>query len=170
MSNYPISSRIKELRSTMGLTQKQFAELINVSAVSVSSYESEAKTPSLDMIINIATTCNVSIDWLCGLSDRKSLSNNFTTYSDVFHLLADICTTKYRNGKSTVLFPTIDNDMPDTLFVASEDANFYAFFNEYRKMYELYIAGTIDQDVYRFWLQKELAKYNFPLDKNHPSN
>lgn len=166
MSNCSLGSRLKELRTSMNLTQKKFADLINVSMVSVSSYESETKNPSLDMVINIANKCNVSIDWLCGLSDRKSLTNNFRTYSDVFQTLAEICTTKYENSKSTILFPSFSDGMPDTLFVASEDPHFHAFFTEYQKMYELYIANTIDEEVYIFWLKRELAKYNFPLNKD----
>ncbi len=165
MSNYPLSARLKELRKIMKLTQKQFAELINVSTVSVSSYESGAKNPSLDMVINIATKCNVSIDWLCGLTERKSPLNSFTTYHDVFQVLTDICITKYEDQKSTILFPCFEDGMPDTLFVASEDSNFYNFFNEYRKIYELYVADTIDDEVYNFWVKKELNKYDFPLNK-----
>lgn len=46
MSNESILAlRIKELRSSMKFTQKEFADALNVSTVSISSYETGAKTP-----------------------------------------------------------------------------------------------------------------------------
>ena len=49
-----ISARLKELRTDLSLTQKEFAQKINASTVSISSYEIGAKTPSLDMLIKIS--------------------------------------------------------------------------------------------------------------------
>ena len=46
-----ISARLKELRTDLSLTQKEFAQKINASTVSISSYEIGAITPSLDMLI-----------------------------------------------------------------------------------------------------------------------
>lgn len=167
MSNESLlSTRIKELRISMGLTQKDFAELINVSTVSVSSYETGAKTPSLDMVINIAQKCNVSIDWLCGFSQKKSLGTQIITYADAFRILISICSTKYENEDSAILFPSQleDRDNGDMLFVVSEDDNFCNFFTEWKKMYDLYTGGTIDEELYNMWISKELVKYEKPLN------
>lgn len=38
-----ISARLKELRTDLSLTQKEFAQKINASTVSISSYETEQK-------------------------------------------------------------------------------------------------------------------------------
>ena len=51
-----LCSRLKELRSSLNLTQKEFAKKIGASSVSVSSYETGVKTPSLDMLLTIAKT------------------------------------------------------------------------------------------------------------------
>ena len=60
-----LCSRLKELRSSLNLTQKEFAEQVGASTVSISSYEIGAKTPSLEMLLSIAKTFHVSLDWLC---------------------------------------------------------------------------------------------------------
>ena len=64
MDSNIISIRIKELRTSLKLTQKDFAASLNISIVSVSSYETSAKKPSLDILISIAKNYNVSLDWL----------------------------------------------------------------------------------------------------------
>lgn len=63
--------RLKFTRQKAKLTQKQLAELSNVTAATISSYEAEGgtKVPSLDKVIALAKALNVSIDWLCGLSN-----------------------------------------------------------------------------------------------------
>lgn len=66
------SERLKEARQKAKLTQKQLAGLSDVTAATISSYESEGgtKVPSLDKVIALAKALNVSIDWLCGLENE----------------------------------------------------------------------------------------------------
>lgn len=126
----PTAIKIKELRTNMDLTQKEFAELINVSTVSISSYETGVKTPSLDMIINIAQKCNVSIDWLCGLSDKMTLDHHITTYKDVFKSFVDVLgTTRYQDDEIKPIFQKIDIDKNfDTVLITLQnDYNFHIF-------------------------------------------
>ena len=82
------STNLKKLRQEHSLSQKDFGESISVSAMAISSYESGAKSPSIDTVYRIAETYNVSIDWLCGLSPRKQ--SEITAMSDVLELLFDI--------------------------------------------------------------------------------
>lgn len=77
--------RLKEYRSKEGLTQREMADKINLSAATLSSYENGSKNPSLSVVMDIAKTINVSLDWLCGLSS----TNNQGTNSDEI-LLTDI--------------------------------------------------------------------------------
>lgn len=165
MSNEKLlSSRIKELRTSMGLTQKEFAELINVSTVSVSSYETEAKNPSLEMVINIANKCNVSTDWLCGLSDVKNINNNPETYYDVLGSLVKLCSTKYEDSNDNFIEISYD-DFSETIFSIKQDPIVSDFFIAWEKMYKLYYDKTIDLELYKLWLEKELLKY-----KDHKIN
>lgn len=164
-NNTSISERIKELRTNMGLTQKEFAELINVSAVSVSSYETEAKNPSLDMMINIAKKCNVSLDWLCGLSDIKSNLETITTYPDLFRLFIKILETRYCEFDTVPIIDEIDADKSSVVLTLHEDPNIQQFFTEWCRVFELHCNNTIDDELYHLWIEKELAKF-----KNNPIN
>lgn len=160
------SLKIKELRENLKLTQSEFADNLGVTQAALSAYEKGTRNPTFETIMLVSKKFNVSLDWLCGLSEIKSLTTKLTTYRDVFQILANICSTKYEDGKSTILFPSCkDGVTADTLFIASEDPNFHAFFAEYKKILGLYLDGTIDIDIYSIWLKKEINKYDFPLNK-----
>ena len=64
--------RLKEARTEKKISQKELSALAGVSTVMISSYErSDEKggNPSLANAAAIANALNVSLDWLCGLSD-----------------------------------------------------------------------------------------------------
>lgn len=61
--------RLKSLRETRGISQKELAEGLNVSDVMVSMYEQDKKKPSLDTIAKMADYFNVTVDYLLGLED-----------------------------------------------------------------------------------------------------
>lgn len=71
---YDLGLRLKETRSRRGLTQKSLARRINKSVSAVSSYESNAQMPPLDVLISIASVLNVSLDELVGFSAEKTFS------------------------------------------------------------------------------------------------
>ena len=64
-----LSSRLKKLRERTGLNQAAFSESIQLKQPTYNAYEKGANKPQVDTLIKIATKYNVSIDWLCGLSD-----------------------------------------------------------------------------------------------------
>jgi len=73
---FPI--RLKQAREAAGLKQNQLAEMIGVTAQTISAYEStkenKGKTPTLDKATHLAALLGVSLDWLCG--SQKSMSNS----------------------------------------------------------------------------------------------
>lgn len=71
---YDLGSRLKEIRLRHGLTQKALAKRINKSISAVSSYESNAQMPPLDVLISMALVYSVSLDYLVGF-------DNVVTYS-----------------------------------------------------------------------------------------
>ncbi len=56
-----------------GITQKKLAELIGVSVNSCIGYENSRREPQLSRAVILADTLNVSIDWLCGRSEKMKL-------------------------------------------------------------------------------------------------
>ena len=67
------SSRIKELRASMGMNQVDFAKKLNVTKQSVSNWENGNIQPSIDMLVKIATIFSVSADYLLGLDKRSTI-------------------------------------------------------------------------------------------------
>jgi len=60
-----LHSRIRELRKTANLTQGQLAEKLSVGQSAVNRYEVD-RIPSIEVLDEIATVFNVSVDWLLG--------------------------------------------------------------------------------------------------------
>ena len=54
MNQQKIGIFLKELRKQKGLTQKQFAEIVNVSNRTVSRWENGNNLPDLDILIEIS--------------------------------------------------------------------------------------------------------------------
>lgn len=79
--------RLKKLRSVvMKKTQKEFSELIGIPQPTLSAYESGRNKPTIDVVINIANKCNISIDWLCGNDNISAISS----LADLMNVLFDI--------------------------------------------------------------------------------
>lgn len=69
-SRVPVfQERIRELRGDM--TQGQFAEKIGVSRPTIGLYESGARIPDAEVLRDISEKCDVSADWLLGLTETK---------------------------------------------------------------------------------------------------
>lgn len=141
------ADRIKELRSKKELTQKEFAKKIGVTPAALSAYENNAKNPSIAVAKRIAEAFRVSIDWLCGLTDKENYNNTIWTYSDIIK----IC----QNTKS----PSKAIDAITLEFVEK----MRTFLQESSHMESLIKDGLIDKELYDMWLEKTLNKYNKPI-------
>ena len=64
----------KELRLSKSLTQTQLAERMWVKKSIISAYETDARPPSLDMLIKYAKEFNVTTDYLLGLQEHKFIN------------------------------------------------------------------------------------------------
>lgn len=63
------TERIRSLREDCDMTQKQVAALLNVGQKTYSDYELGNTRIPLDRIIILAKLYNVSMDYICGVSD-----------------------------------------------------------------------------------------------------
>lgn len=71
---YNLGYRLKEARIRRNLTQKVLADRVNKSVSAISSYESNAQLPPLDVLISIAKVLHVSLDYLAGLDTVENYS------------------------------------------------------------------------------------------------
>lgn len=66
-------SRLKELRTSHGLTQVQLAKKLGVSKQCISNWENDNILPSVDTLIYIAKYFYISCDYLLELNDKITL-------------------------------------------------------------------------------------------------
>jgi len=68
-----LGERIRKARLAKGLTQKQLAEILNVTDATVNRYEKGIRKPDPEMLKAIADVLNVSIDYLLGKTDVPNI-------------------------------------------------------------------------------------------------
>ena len=66
--------RLKEIRKVNKLSQRHLAKIINVSEGTISNWERGAGSPSLESLVNICITCNVSANYLLGIEEDFMLN------------------------------------------------------------------------------------------------
>ena len=66
MVNINMGERLKSLRISRNLTQKQVASRIGLAISAVSAYELGTRYPSYDILLKLARLYNVSTDYLIG--------------------------------------------------------------------------------------------------------
>lgn len=75
------NKRLREMRMKRGFTQQNMADALDIALRSYQCYETGTRKPSFDLLIQIADTLNVSIDYLLCRDDYlKSLGVSFDEY------------------------------------------------------------------------------------------
>lgn len=87
MSELKFGERIREVRKNAGCSQKEFCAMLDIPQSTLSAYETDRMQPTVASLVNIATTFNVSLDWLCGI--EKSVST-FGTMGDALSAVYDL--------------------------------------------------------------------------------
>jgi transcriptional regulator with XRE-family HTH domain len=102
-------SRIKELRSRLGYTQKQMAHALKLSDGAISSFEQGDSLPSIKTAINIARLADVSIDWLFtgAVMENRSPEDVEMTGEEVRLLIAFRRLSKARRKFSLEILETL---------------------------------------------------------------
>lgn len=59
-----LGNRIKKYRTSIKMTQQEFAERLGVTGASVSAYENGTRYPSLDIVVKISKILNITTDEL----------------------------------------------------------------------------------------------------------
>ncbi len=75
------NKRLREMRMKRGFTQQRLADILNIALRSYQCYETGTRTPCYDLLILIADTLDVSIDYLLGRDEfMKSHAIPFDEY------------------------------------------------------------------------------------------
>lgn len=65
------SQRLRQLRTDKHLTQAQVAKRVGVTSSMVSSYETDIRLPSYDVMIRLADLFGVTVDYLLCRQDKR---------------------------------------------------------------------------------------------------
>ncbi len=70
---YDFGYRLRELRLSKQMTQAQVAKRLNLSKTTISGYENNIKTPSIDVLVRLANLYGVTSDYILGMEKKKVL-------------------------------------------------------------------------------------------------
>jgi len=89
-------NKLKTLRLQHNLTQNELAQKLDVTKSVISAYETGIRTPSYDILINIAGIFKVTTDYLLGLEKKQEIDLSGLTDEEIAALLNLIAAMKHR--------------------------------------------------------------------------
>lgn len=158
-----LASRIKELRTSRNMTQREFAKEAGFTAATLSAYENATKNPSLEIVMGIADTFNVSIDWLCGLSSDKNNKKALKNYSDIIQVVNDLCNLDIVCDNFSIYLSNDFDFEGNTRYICGvmiDDKDLYYMLNDLNKMRKMRLDGTLDQNIFDTWYDGFLKKHD----------
>ena len=113
-----IGEKLKEIREKTGMNKKEFAQYLGLKYTTYNNYETEAREPASDFLILISTKFDVSIDYLLGIQNDKSVLHTYKLKATEYEHIK-----KYRSldsfGQETVSM-TLDRELCRTKTIAEQ--------------------------------------------------
>lgn len=116
-----IDKKIKQIRNSFGFSQKQLAEVLNVSRQAITKWETIGGYPDLQNLQNIARTFNITIDYIT--NDNLELP---TLLLDI-----NIKAQKYKGLSHEEILQQIFKETFEIHYLLSEQGNLLIDFFEY---------------------------------------
>lgn len=99
---FDFKMRLKDILSDLKISEDDFARLLNLNKEEKDAYLYGNRIPSIEELIRIAGTLDVSADYLLGMTERKNLSSDETELLHLYNRCDDEC-KKYLIAKAGVL-------------------------------------------------------------------
>ncbi len=93
--------KLRELRTSFGMTQAELASRLRVTKSVVSYYELHERTPSPDVLIKLADIFHVSTDYLLGIEQRKMIDVSGLSEADIKLILMTVESLREKNSSGT---------------------------------------------------------------------
>lgn len=93
--------KLRELRTSFGMTQAELASRLRVTKSVVSYYELHERTPSPDVLIKLADIFHVSTDYLLGVEQRKMIDVSGLSEADIKLILMTVESLREKNSGET---------------------------------------------------------------------
>lgn len=136
-SNSVKTSRIKQLREKLKMTQEEFAEKLDLDSQTISLMERNQKGLNINTAINISKEFNVSLDWLYELSDdtKDSATNILLNLRNIFNF-------NWSEKRIEV------------------DGNLSTFLEEISNAYKIKADTNIPDEPFNLWIEEIKRRYN----------
>ena len=153
------SERVKSVRNRFGLTQKDFAEKIEISLDAIKAIELKDNKLSFDIALRIAKTFNVSLDYLFNITDF--INEDEILIDRAFESIFDVSLIHKED------YIDIDGKMynTDILSLVADDY-LIQFLYESKRLEEKKNNNEINQDEYDFKIEYLKDKYYQSIKAN----
>ena len=94
-------NRIKTLRISKSLTQKDLASRLNITKSVISAYETGARLPSYDVLIGLSNIFHVTTDYLLGVEKKTELDLSGLSFEEKEALYQLVQAMKHRSHPFT---------------------------------------------------------------------
>lgn len=173
-NHYIVSKRLSDIRSNAGLTQAQLAESLGISEQAVKNYEKAASPKAssestdrtkaiagmkIETLFNIATTLNVSTDYLLGLSGVSKINPQLREIVEYTGLDEDAveCIQSLNDSEDTWFRMQLLN------LILSETAFVYGF----TELFYHYAVSNSKYLIARSIRHEETKEMRKPWEENH---
>lgn len=98
---YDFGLRLKELREAKRLSQTDVADRLEVTRSTISGYECNTITPSVEQLVKLAVLYNASLDYMMGMENRSAfyLDNLSASQQQTVLDIVDRLKEEFKNGK-----------------------------------------------------------------------
>ncbi|MEN6621129.1 MAG: helix-turn-helix transcriptional regulator [Smithella sp.] len=181
--NHFFGQHVRQLRQSIGLSLQDVADFIGTQKSSLANIERGDKSPSINMMLNLANYFGVSLDYLTGRSDNprhdefieksekevlvKLLSDNFTSW--LVHMLPDL----YRDLELRRKTYSIDQRLKIVFVLRElikENLEYKTAHQKILKSFEPTLANEVKKRIFYSWNKEGLidpSMYTVPtLDES----
>lgn len=174
MNNTTLGDKLQYLRKDMSMSQKDFADFLGIPQPSLSAYENNRNSPTVDVLINIAKKCNISLDWLCGISSTKYTLSSLSDIAEVLYALMETDNIKLDIEVHDHLpndEETDDNKWYTSITVYGNDpenklnADLCKIIAKVENDYMDLASFAVSKDIYETSKEKTIDHYTLPLKR-----
>lgn len=171
-------NRIKSLRNRIGLTQKDFAEKINVTQSYLSKVEKDKTEPTEKVLKLISFTFNCSLNWLEGVEgaeiyDGIDILDNPDLVSDISDARLDSFISTYKDEESVYAQRTLAHMLSIIREIYNNyrydvvlQANILIELESYIEKFQSLINVLSDENQSKFEVAKIMSDYSWELVNN----
>lgn len=144
------AQRMKETREAKGIKRNELAAAVGVTPTTISSYEKSdtegnGKKPTLENAQAIAEKLGVSLDWLCGMSEKSKKSYADFTIEDYLKNLV---------GVLMEMTSTVWGDQRENIRI---NPRARAFVSKIVDLITVYRAGSLSEDLFAVCVDKVIG-------------